>query len=181
MLSSLFPRSSIYKSLDEDRHSHAFDAGNTALFNADELDEEEDEDAHASGHAPRQGNLTGVQRGHRYQPSLPDPFEHMPKTGTIPANLPLITSAPTSPNSIRSPATHDDRGTTLAGEDMAAGTSYVDPFQAHHDYSDDPMAAMSQRLNSPYGVKEHDVSRAGREVPNQAVRQHSEAEPPTSM
>lgn len=177
MLSSLFPRSSIYKSLDDDRHSHAFDAGNTALFNADEL-EDEDEHGHESDHAAAaQGStMTGEQRGHRYQPSLPDPFEHMPKTGTIPTNLPLITSAPTSP----SPA-HDRPSVPTEG-DIVAGSSRVDPFEeAQYDYNDDPMAAMSHRLNSPYAVGEHDGGTAERTSADQRGHHHPEAEPPRSM
>lgn len=173
MLSSLFPRSSIYRSLDDTDHAHGhgFDTGNTALFNADELEEGTD---HAAG-------ITSVnaQRGHRPQPSLPDPFEHMPKTGTVPPQLPLIRSAPTSPGSAAG-SQHDDRGT---GEEAteAARTFAADPFTSHQGFSDDPMTAMSERFNSPYGTTRHDAATPGHNNTQGDIHLMEEAGPPKSM
>lgn len=175
MLSSLFPRSSIYKSLDDDGHGHAFDTGNTALFSADELDEE-NENSHASDHATQASSITRQQRGHRYQPSLPDPFEHMPQTGTIPTHLPLITSAPASPGS------EDDRRRMPAGQGKTGNDApQLDPFGERSGYTDDPMASLSKRLNSPYGVGARDGD-ASEPVQSLQVGQGAEEdEPPTSM
>lgn len=168
MLSSLFPRSSIYKSLDDEGHGNAFDAGNTALFHTDEPDEDEQVDHRSS--------MTGGHRGHRHQPSLPDPFEHSPKTGTIPAQLPLIQSAPTSPGP------HEgDRADTHAqeGSSVAAGAT-LDPFGGHAAYSDDPMAALSQRLSRPYAVP-RDEDTAEDEEGHPDTHHLDEAGPPKSM
>jgi hypothetical protein len=169
MLSSLFPRSSIYKSLDDEGHGHAFDAGNTALFNADEPDEDEQVD-HRSG-------MTGGHRGHRHQPSLPDPFEHTPKTGIIPAQLPLIQSAPTSPG----PHGRDRADSPAQDGDSVAVETSLDPFGGHAAYSDDPMAALSQRLTRPYGVTREEDAAEEEEEGHLETHHLDEAGPPKSM
>lgn len=173
MLSSLFPRSSIYKSLDDRDNAHGFDTSNTALFDADGLEDGFD-------HATSRNSVTG-RRGHVSQPSLPDPFEHMPKTGTVPQQLPLIKSAPTSPASATSQQYDQATAPVRDDESIHAAMSTADPFTNHEGFSNDPMTAMSERLNSPYGTNRHNA--AMREQQDGLGETHTldEGGPPKSM
>jgi hypothetical protein len=177
MLSSLFPRSSIYKSIDDEGEGHPFDKGNTALFH--KADEVVADGIHLD-HA--QSSNTGVtaskhgQHGHRHQQSLPDPFEQIPKPAGTTAQLPLIVSAPPSPSaSLRSESHDREQDIRLQDGHARIQGSLLDPFAAHHDDEvdeDNPMAALSRQMNAPLTAGlEHDASGQGKtqvqEVPSE--------------
>jgi hypothetical protein len=103
----------------------------------------------------------------------------MPKTGTIPAQLPLIKSVPTSPSA--SP-TGRDRATSATQEgDTTLQRSTIDPFAAHNVDADDPMAAFEQRFGAPYGESTRLGARYEDDDPHTDVHPHDEAGPPKSM
>lgn len=180
MLSSLFPRSSIYKDLDDDRHNHGFDTDNTALFSADEH-LEDDEAVASADHAATSAGMTGRQFGHRYQASLSDPFEKVPKTGTMLPQLPLIPSGSAGPSRATSPSERD-RGRKQAVENsQVAPRSSMDPFAGADVYTNDPMAALSQRLNNPFGSQQRPEAGLDGDHLHDEDQHREEEEPPKSM